>query len=1175
MRPTPLLRTLLILAGAFVAGTAHAEFKPAAIRIEGLPEGASYYWSAEQTDTGWTAASGTGLVEQKQGTWHLRRHPSLAEVKVALPFTGGTVVAGTGLCALLLPDGSWKETGIDENFRSGIVTPDRRTALVASRRNVYAFFADGTWKQILASDKDRDVYLHVIAGTPTIFTGEDVLQWRAGKIEPAGATYAWAQGPVASLAPLSDGGFVAAGKGLYLGRSDGSAVPLFPEFWKKMMTRAPVGIAVLGDTLVIASYLDGLKAVSLSTGEELWQMGLDHFGGNVWSIRVSPDGLIVGATDALYLVPDPRIYRYATYPKRDIYGAYATSRGALLASGSGVLTPDGQDAGYSGRIISLAEVKPGEIVFGGLGAVAWGGRTIKLPGIREVMTMCPVGPDAVATLQPSGACLVRRDASIVPLTLPVTGSSLAAIGNAGLMVGTSDGAYTFDQDGVQTGHFGRGLTTVRQVGAETIAVDKDGQVFNARGKNLGPLPFAELADAVFWQGKVTVLGRLRDNRSMVGTFDLQTGAWQPLDLPLSSPPQALGTTGETLFVFMFGETLATTAPADLHRPDPSATFTRHDALTDAAVLPASEDTITLTLPRPRLNPWMNPLFAYRVGPGDWQSLAPGGAAQLARLSYGRTEIEITASLAGVKTTKTYAITRLAPWWRGGLGLLILGGALTGSFWGALRWRTVSLQAKANLLEATVARRTEELVRVQKARENFFSMLSHEIRNPLNGVVGLCDLINDPALDHEAGKRRTVMRMLTECAAQLRSTVDDVLDYSRIDRGQFDLRPENFNATIMIAGAVHAVDPGSVHTQVQHHAGDRWLWGDAGKVRQVVSNLVSNALKYSSPQGAEVGSDLKPVADGKFRLTLIVTNHGATIEQAELERMLSGHGRSVAARQSGITGSGLGLAVARQLTAALGGTLDASSANGVTAFTLQLDFAAGLPPAATADVAEGSRPEKFLVIEDEPYNRWVMGHYLAKLGAHCDWASDGQTALESLRLSPYDIVITDLMLPDMEGTEILERSRRTAEAGQTTPPRFIAVTAFSTPEKLQKAITAGMEQVLTKPVSLAQLRQALWPHETILVSDEPNFFGPEKTSEIVADISQEWSLTREVLSDRALLLQSVHRLRSKAMLIRATPLADLLAQMERAAPSETPSVIARLAADIDQRLADPVSSDSEE
>jgi CheY-like chemotaxis protein len=247
--------------------------------------------------------------------------------------------------------------------------------------------------------------------------------------------------------------------------------------------------------------------------------------------------------------------------------------------------------------------------------------------------------------------------------------------------------------------------------------------------------------------------------------------------------------------------------------------------------------------------------------------------------------------------------------------------------------------------------------------------------------------------------------------------------------------------------------------------ERWFVGDSGKIRQIVCNLVSNAFKYGRPREAGIEVRIAPEGLNRSRLRIAVRNTGPTIPPDELPRLFESFRRGTTAGNA--PGSGLGLAVCRRLAEAMGGRMTAASANETTEFALELLLDQSHRPESRRANAEVV--SRVLAIEDEEYNRLALGHVLRSLGYTIDWAPDGAAALQLAGRNPYDLVVTDWRLPDTDGGTLC---RQLLDILPEPKPPIIAVTAYSTGEKLEEAKTAGMAAFITKPVTREKLERLI-------------------------------------------------------------------------------------------------------
>ncbi|MBI5767571.1 MAG: response regulator [Verrucomicrobia bacterium] len=467
-----------------------------------------------------------------------------------------------------------------------------------------------------------------------------------------------------------------------------------------------------------------------------------------------------------------------------------------------------------------------------------------------------------------------------------------------------------------------------------------------------------------------------------------------------------------------------------------------------------------------------PRFERRLLPTEaaWVPTKPGEVVSYPSLSPRTYTLEVrTTHLGRTGTAQAHRFTVLPPWYatRSAVaGYLALAAA---GFYGLYRLRTHNLRRRTAELERIVEERNHALKEASEAKTEFLASMSHEIRNPMNGVIGLVDILREqPA----SPRQEQTLRLLQHCADQLRSTVDDILDFSRIEAGRVALERAAFDLGDTLEAAAVTIDPAGTRIAfLDRPPPGLTLVGDVGKLRQILANYLSNALKYGVPPGARVSTLLTP-ADGGVRLTIGVASSGPTIPKDTLDKFFESFTRGAAAIERNIHGTGLGLAICRRYAQAMGGEVGAVSANGETTFYLNLPFARtdGTAAAAAPSPAPPSLlPARALAIEDEDYNRIVLGSILARMNYTVDWATTGAEALKLAQENGYDIILTDYRLPDTNGVELTGRILGLCPEPK---PAVFAVTAYSTKERRDECLNAGMSGFISKPITLEKLRTTL-------------------------------------------------------------------------------------------------------
>ena len=467
------------------------------------------------------------------------------------------------------------------------------------------------------------------------------------------------------------------------------------------------------------------------------------------------------------------------------------------------------------------------------------------------------------------------------------------------------------------------------------------------------------------------------------------------------------------------------------------------------------------------------------GLGEWSASSPRRLFEFSNLSEGDYRFEVrTVNPAGLTSEPAvFAFRILPPWYRSigaYAGYAVLFSVMVIIF---ISIRERSIRRHNQELGILVKIRTAELLKASAAKDEFLAGISHEIRNPMNGVIGIAETIRTEKLDADS---RHKFGLLRQCASHLASLLEDILDFSLLQADAIELEAKRFELVELVASiaAITAAESEMRGIPVKiavAPTAPAILTGDPRRIRQILLNFVGNALKFSGRGQVNVTVWGKVVGAQQTEVIFAVLDNGPGISLDEQKRLFTRFERGAAAQQGQVSGAGLGLALCKGLAEKMGGRIWLESEPGHgSCFYFSARFASTetvTPPSPDTGQSAIGLGQTALVVDDEEYNRIVLTDLLEALGFIVQSAADGPTALALARHQTFDMVCLDYDLPGMNGLETSRAIR--ALPNHSARALIVATTAFTSPEKRTQCTAAGMNAFLGKPVTMERLRKVLF------------------------------------------------------------------------------------------------------
>ena len=392
-------------------------------------------------------------------------------------------------------------------------------------------------------------------------------------------------------------------------------------------------------------------------------------------------------------------------------------------------------------------------------------------------------------------------------------------------------------------------------------------------------------------------------------------------------------------------------------------------------------------------------------------------------------------------------------------------------------RTFTDVTERKRIERELARARDAAEAGARARTEFLAVMSHEIRTPINGIIGASGLLRDMRM---APEQREYVRIIRDSSDHLATLIQDVLDFSRLDAGKLDLEEIVFDPRALIQSTMSILG-GAAHAKglyLTAHVADEvpaWVSGDPFRLRQVLVNLIGNGIKFTASGGVATGLEATASGDGIVVLTATVKDSGIGIDPANRPKLFSAFSQVDSSISRRFGGTGLGLAICRHLVGLMGGSIRVESppeGGSVFRFEVRLRVAAAPPAAPVAEQPGQSRPRSLsiLLAEDNPTNRLVATRMLTRMGHRVEAVENGARAIAAAAAKTYDVILMDMMMPEVDGLEATRAIRSGPMPGCDVP--IVGLTANALASDRAACEAAGMTGFVTKPIVVDRLRAAL-------------------------------------------------------------------------------------------------------